>query len=167
MLRELSSPIHVGSYFAGVGTAVLVVIAGWIILQAQPFAAPVTSPSGAETLRSDDQAAAVSDIDARWLERDRYYESIGLLPGDGEVSASTAASTEITAVDRKLLDEGYLALLMDREELVSQGVVHPADRKFFSGSYANYAALAADADPLSHVNPADRKFFTNDFVLEE
>jgi hypothetical protein len=132
MFRELSSPIHLGSYFAGVGTAVLVVIIGWLLLQMLSTATPITLPSG-----------------------------------DGEISISTAMSTEISPVDRKLLDEGYLAMVMDRGELDLPANVHPADRKFFSDTYANYAAPAAGADPFSLVNPADRKFFTNNFVTEQ
>ncbi|MEJ2752642.1 MAG: hypothetical protein P8169_08220, partial [Chloroflexota bacterium] len=67
----------------------------------------------------------------------------------------------------KLADKGYLALLMNRGGLDSPAIVHPADRKFFSDTYANYVAPFAGADNLSHVDPADRKFFTNDLVLEQ
>jgi len=131
MFREVSSPIHFGSYFAGVGTAVLVVIVGWLLLQTLPMAAPVTLPSS-----------------------------------NGDMSISMAASTEIVPADRKLLDEGYLAILMSRGELDPPANVHPADRKFFGGNYANSSAPSAGADPFLHVNPADRKFFTNDYVSE-
>ena len=82
MFREQSSPIHVGSYFAGVGTAVLVVIMGWLLLQTAPASAPLSLTSG----RND-------------------------------VSVSATPSTEILAVDRKLVDKGYLALLMNRGDL--------------------------------------------------
>jgi hypothetical protein len=82
MFREYTTPTHVGSYLAGVVTAVLVAVAGWIILQARPFAAPVTSPSNIQNVESIGLATAADNNDARWLQRDRYYESIGLRPGD-------------------------------------------------------------------------------------
>jgi hypothetical protein len=132
MFREQSFPIHLGSYFAGVGTAVLLVILGWLLLQTAPVAAPLSLTSG----RTD-------------------------------VSVSAAPSTEILPVDRKLVDKGYLALLMNRGDLDSLAHVHPADRKFFSDTFANYVAPFTGEDNLSHVDPADRKFFTNDLVLEQ
>ncbi|MEJ2754136.1 MAG: hypothetical protein P8169_15885, partial [Chloroflexota bacterium] len=46
MFREQSFPIHLGSYFAGVGTAVLLVIIGWLLLQTAPVAAPLPVTSG-------------------------------------------------------------------------------------------------------------------------
>jgi hypothetical protein len=167
MFREYTNPMHVGSYLAGVATAVLLAVAGWFILQAQPFAAPVTSPSGTANVEALDAAGAADSNDARWVERDRYYEAIGLLPGDGDLSISTAASREIIPVDRKLLDKGYLALLMGRGELDSLANVDPADRKFFVDNNLIFASPTAGADPFANVNPADRKFFTNNFVAEE
>jgi hypothetical protein len=95
MFREYTIPTHLGSYLAGVATAVLVAIAGWIILQAQPFTAPVTSSPGAANLEALDPAAATGNSDARWLERDSYYEAIGLLPGnaiDYEQAADISAA---------------------------------------------------------------------------
>ena len=129
MFREQSFPIHVGSYFAGVGTAVLVVIAGWLLLQTVPVTAPASLTSG----RSD-------------------------------APVSATMSTEIHPADHKLVDEGYLALLMSHGDVESPDNVHPADRKFFSDTYADNVAPFTGADPLSPVNPADRKFYTNDYV---
>ncbi|NCF64925.1 MAG: hypothetical protein GWP61_03060 [Chloroflexi bacterium] len=132
MLRENIFPIHLGSYIAGLFTAVLVVIVGWSLSQTVPIRTPVTFSSG-----------------------------------DGDVSISGTSSAVIHPADRKLVDKGHIAILMDRSDR-SLANVDPADRKFFGGAYEAYGkavqprqfALAGESDRWpANVDPADRKFF--------
>jgi hypothetical protein len=124
MFREYTSPAHLGSYLAGVGSAVLVVIVGWILLQTLPVAAPVSLPSGAD-----------------------------------DASISTTSSTAIHPADRKLVDEGYLAILTDREEINAPASTNLANRRL---SYEDYVEAIRQRDAAltrEHENPAHRRFY--------
>ena len=63
----------------------------------------------------------------------------------------------VQPVDRKLLDEGYWAIVMGRGRQDPLADVDPADRKFFT--HRNLGWIGRD--PLANVDPADRKFYTN------
>ena len=136
MFREQSFPIHLGSYFAGVGTAVLLVILGWLLLQTAPVAAPLSLTSG----RTDVSVSAAASKEILPFDRklaDKGYLALlmnregpgspaNVHPADrkffGDSAMNFAASStganplaNISPADRKLVDEGYLAILMDRE----------------------------------------------------
>jgi hypothetical protein len=124
MVNKATFPTQLGFYLAGIATAVLVAIIGWLLLQ-QPSSAGVPALSPANN-----------------------REFSGLV---------AAPSTAVQPVDRKLLDEGYWAIVMGRGKQDPLADVNPADRKFFTNAYPGWKG----GDPLAHVDPADRKFYTN------
>jgi hypothetical protein len=130
MFREISSPIHLGSYFAGVGTAVLVVIVGWLLLQTMPVAAPLSITSG----RTDVSVSAAASAEILPVDRklaDKGY--LALLMNRGGLDSPAI----VHPADRKFFSDTYANYAAPSTGSGPLSHVNPADRKFYTDDYVS------------------------------
>jgi hypothetical protein len=99
MFREYATPTHLASYLAGLATAILIAVLGWLVLQSPavvlPAAAPRAQQSSAASAEIVSTEAAADISAARWLAMARFYEENGLLtrdPFDYERAADISAA---------------------------------------------------------------------------